>query len=50
MAEQLPGSSLAQHEATPKAPPSGLRRGFVALAVRNYRLYWSGQVVSLIGS
>jgi len=50
MAEQLPGSSLAQHEATPKAPPSGLRRGFVALGVRNYRLYWSGQVVSLIGS
>ena len=50
MAEQLPGSSLAQHEATPKAPPSGLRRGFVALGVRNYRLYWSGQIVSLIGS
>ncbi len=29
---------------------SGLRRGFEALGVRNYRLYWSGQVVSLIGT
>src|SRR5918999_3636357 len=29
---------------------SGLRRGFAALEVRNYRLYWSGQVVSLIGT
>jgi MFS family permease len=29
---------------------AGLRRGFTALGVRNYRLYWSGQVVSLIGT
>jgi MFS family permease len=28
----------------------GLGRGFAALGVRNYRLYWSGQVVSLIGT
>lgn len=28
----------------------GLRRGFESLGVRNYRLYWSGQVVSLIGT
>ncbi len=28
----------------------GLKRGFAALGVRNYRLYWSGQVVSLIGT
>jgi MFS family permease len=28
----------------------GLKRGFAALSVRNYRLYWSGQVVSLIGT
>ncbi len=39
MAEQLPDGR-----------PSGLRRGFAALGVRNYRLYWSGQVVSLIGT
>jgi MFS family permease len=30
--------------------PRGLRRGFESLGVRNYRLYWSGQVVSLIGT
>jgi MFS family permease len=29
---------------------SGLRRGFEALGVRNYRLYWIGQVVSLVGT
>jgi MFS family permease len=29
---------------------AGLQRGFTALGVRNYRLYWSGQVVSLIGT
>jgi MFS family permease len=28
----------------------GLKRGFAALGIRNYRLYWSGQVVSLIGT
>src|ERR671914_1149175 len=28
----------------------GLKRGFEALGIRNYRLYWSGQVVSLIGT
>jgi MFS family permease len=28
----------------------GLKRGFAALAIRNYRLYWWGQVVSLIGT
>ncbi|MEP7081584.1 MAG: MFS transporter [Chloroflexota bacterium] len=52
MAEQLPGGRLAQTEAqsTPQNPTSGLRRGFAALGVRNYRLYWSGQVVSLIGT
>jgi MFS family permease len=30
--------------------PSGLRRGFEALGVRNYRLYWTGQIVSLVGT
>lgn len=28
----------------------GLRRGFESLGIRNYRLYWSGQLVSLIGT
>ena len=28
----------------------GIARGFSALKVRNYRLYWSGQVVSLVGT
>src|SRR3990170_1782995 len=27
-----------------------LRSGFVALSVRNYRLYWFGQVGSLVGT
>ena len=31
-------------------PPPGLKRGFEALGVRNYRLYWWGQVLSLIGT
>ena len=32
------------------AARGGLKRGFAALEVRNYRLYWSGQVVSLTGT
>jgi MFS family permease len=32
-----------------RAARGGLRRGFAALGIRNYRLYWSGQVVSLVG-
>ncbi len=40
---------------TPPPPPvdgepSSLRRAFAALRYRNYRLYWYGQVVSLIGT
>lgn len=52
MAEHPPGGRLGQTEAQtgPKGRESGLRRGFAALGVRNYRLYWSGQVVSLIGT
>ena len=30
--------------------PHGLRRGFAALGVRNYRLYWTGQVTSRVGT
>jgi len=33
-----------------RAAIGGLRRGFESLGIRNYRLYWSGQVVSLIGT
>lgn len=33
-----------------KAAAGGLRHGFAALGVRNYRLYWSGQLVSLTGT
>jgi MFS family permease len=33
-----------------RAALGGLKRGFAALGVRNYRLYWSGQVVSLVGT
>jgi MFS family permease len=33
-----------------RAALGGLKRGFAALGVRNYRLYWGGQVVSLIGT
>ncbi len=33
-----------------RAALGGLRRGFASLGVRNYRLYWSGQVVSLMGT
>jgi MFS family permease len=36
----------------PPAPPPGrkLRRGFAALRHRNYRLFWYGQIVSLVGT
>src|SRR5688500_11804593 len=36
----------------PSAPPPGnrLRRGFTALRHRNYRLFWYGQIVSLVGT
>ncbi|HUF06573.1 MAG TPA: MFS transporter [Candidatus Binatia bacterium] len=33
-----------------RAALGGLKRGFEALGIRNYRLYWTGQVVSLIGT
>ena len=39
--------------AVASSPPQGagsFRRGFAALRYRNYRLYWTGQVVSLIGT
>jgi MFS family permease len=46
-----PGTRLDQPRPLPlHAAVGGLKRGFAALGVRNYRLYWSGQVVSLIGT
>ena len=53
MAELDPGGSARSDQPRPlplRAALGGLKRGFAALGVRNYRLYWSGQVVSLIGT
>ncbi len=51
MADNLPASRPDQPRSLPlNAAWGGLKRGFAALGVRNYRLYWSGQVVSLIGT
>jgi MFS family permease len=49
MTEQGPALQPAD-AATATRGASGLRRGFEALGVRNYRLYFGGQVVSLIGT
>jgi MFS family permease len=48
--EQGPLPQPGDPPATAVGGASGLRRGFEALGIRNYRLYWSGQVVSLIGT
>lgn len=51
MPDPTPGGRPDQPRPLPlRAAGGGLRRGFSALSVRNYRLYWSGQVVSLIGT
>jgi MFS family permease len=34
----------------PLMNPGGIREGFASLRYRNYRLYWFGQVVSLVGT
>jgi MFS family permease len=39
-----------QPQPIPPAARTGLRRVFAALEVRNYRLYWTGQVISLVGT
>ena len=44
---------LARPEpASPQPPASGggFRRGFTAMSYRNYRLYFVGQVISLVGT
>ena len=35
---------------TPKLPEKGLLRAFTSLRQRNYRLYWFGQMISLMGT
>jgi MFS family permease len=43
---------LAQEVASPRAqaPPTGWRRTFAALRHRNYRLWFQGQLVSMVGT
>ncbi|GHO62084.1 MFS transporter [Ktedonobacter sp. SOSP1-52] len=42
---------MTENTAPPvEAGPKGLWRAFASLRHRNYRLYWSGQVTSLLGS
>jgi MFS family permease len=36
--------------ASSSRPPGGLRRGFAAMRHRNYRIYWFGQIGSLVGA
>lgn len=51
MADPDPGARLDQPRPLPlRAALGGLKRGFGALGIRNYRLYWTGQVVSLVGT
>jgi MFS family permease len=58
MATQSKGGAISNTRAAPaeQAPQksggraAGLTRGFRALRIRNYRLYWLGQLVSLTGS
>ncbi|HEX5579216.1 MAG TPA: MFS transporter, partial [Candidatus Limnocylindria bacterium] len=47
--EARPDAPAADQAAAP-APASALRRGMAALRHRNYRLYWFGQIVSLVGT
>ena len=50
VADPVPGARPDQPRPPLRGALGGLRRGFAALEVRNYRLYWSGQVVSLVGT
>ena len=51
MAEESADPRSDQPRTMPlRAAIGGLRRGFESLGVRNYRLYWLGQVVSLVGT
>ena len=51
MAEPQHGTRPDQPRPLPlRAALGGLKRGFASLGVRNYRLFWSGQVVSNTGT
>jgi MFS family permease len=51
LTDHLPVPPSSDRRSLPlRATLGGLRRGFESLGVRNYRLYWGGQVVSLIGT
>lgn len=51
MADPQPGARSDQPRPLPlRAALGGLKRGFASLGVRNYRLFWSGQVVSNTGT
>lgn len=51
MAEPQPAARPDQPRSLPlRAARGGLKRGFASLGVRNYRLFWSGQVVSNTGT
>ena len=56
LASALPTQLLPQHPAPPDgavplAPGPGSSRGpFAAMRHRNYRLFWIGQVLSLVGT
>jgi MFS family permease len=48
--EQVPNPRHDLPRGLPPVRGGGLKRGFAAFGVRNYRLYWSGQVVSATGT
>jgi MFS family permease len=49
-AELQPAPSLPVSSATQPPPSKGILRAFASLRQRNFRLYWFGEMISLIGS
>ena len=45
-----PAPPVAPPPARPRLSLNSIARGFSALAMRNYRLFWIGQLISLTGS
>jgi MFS family permease len=49
--EQVPAPApVGQGQGQGQGPGAGFRRGFAALRHRNYRYFWFGQIVSLVGT